>query len=72
VSKTIDFREFNTRLLDMVMNHGNPRVDIPSPEFDILYLRWTTKDGDYGLNSGTTDGRRFHIITEIDNTFCDK
>lgn len=73
VTKSINFREFNSLLIEMLREHGNPTVDIPSVDSDILYLRWNANGEEYGLNSGTTeDGKRFHNIGEIDNTFCKK
>ena len=73
VTKTIDFREFNAYLLSMIANHGEPRVDIPSADLDILYLRWTLNDrSEFSLNSGTNDNGRFHNVGAIDNSFCQK
>src|ERR1700722_9021060 len=36
VTNRLDFREFNSYLLSALSNHGEPKVDIPSPDYDIL------------------------------------
>jgi len=73
ITKKISAREFNSRLIEAIGKYGNPNVEIPSLDSDVLWLRWS--DGDFALNSGIdTDGLRFHNITEIDrranNMFC--
>ena len=72
VTKILDVHEFNAYLLSMLANHGQPSVGIPSPDLDILYLRWTLNDGsDFALNSGTDQyNGRFHNVGAVDNSYC--
>ncbi|MGD0762804.1 MAG: hypothetical protein ABR929_06355 [Roseiarcus sp.] len=70
MSKQLDVNEFNHYLLHLLQTYGSPKVDFAKPELDILYLRWTTADGTYSLNSGVQEGRRFHLISVLDERVC--
>jgi hypothetical protein len=72
VVKQIDAKEFNGYLADNKAAKGQPTVDIPSLDEDVLWLRWLdTNSNGISLNSGMSD-RRWHAIVEVDNTVCDK
>jgi hypothetical protein len=65
-------REFNGYLADTKAAKGQPTVDIPSLDQDVLWLRWLDSNGkSISLNSGVSD-HRWHAIVEVDNSFCDK